>query len=1058
MGVALTSCTVPAAGKPTFELGKTRWNWASGSMASPAANGVPLAPAAEIAEMLVEPVLADLPFSNGRQGDRVRQRPGRHAAHRALCHVQRGGPDPAGARRAGGAVTGRVPTSPHSTWPAASVTLLKVDDELLRALGRSGAHARLRWGDLMSDDDHRATEVLDELAPEFRRNSSPRTRTSLTDLDAAIGDGDHGANMDRGMRAVVVALDEAKPATAAALFSKVGMTLVSTVGGASGPLFGTLFLRMGASLGDSIEVSLTQLAARCGPAWTASSRAARPKPGTRPCTTRWLRQSTRSKRLPPPGRPKAEALRLALAAAEAGPGRDDADACPQRSRELSRRAQRRAPGPRRLAHRPRCCPMARGLGVMRCHARPWRRPLGRDLDHADGGTGGWCRSTAGRWPERRCRWRRRCCTTARCGSRMAAGLDETTLGTDAVAIKEAIEQVDGPAGVVVLMDLGSAVLSTELALDLLYDHTTRDRVLLSPAPMVEGLVVAAVAAAGGADRFEVAAEARGALLGKAAHLIDTDESNDVAEPTNADVSAVFTVTNKHGLHARPAARLVGELRGLDATVTLRNVTTGAGPVSGSSLSRVATLAVLCGHEVEVSASGPQAHDAVEHLVALARRRFDEPDEVSAAQVQGAPDVATAGPRPASPGIAIGPARMLTPPAIPEPAQDNDASHDPDVQWRRVVEAIASVRRDVERLRGLAAREIGATDAGIFDAHLMLLGDTSILADVKAAIVGGATATAAWRSTVAAVEAEWAALPDPYLRARAADVRAIGDDVLRAMTGSPRATITECGILVAPDLTPADAAQLDRDLIIGIVLAHGSPSSHAAILARSRGNPAIVGAGAEVLGVRDGIVLALDGSSGELAIDPDADTLARFQTRVAAQAQARARDLAMANEPAVTRDGVHVEIAANIGSVGDARAALRAAPMLRAWYAPSFSSSVETTRRPSLSKKRSTSRSPRRSVAVASPCARSMSAAISRCLMSTRRPKTIPFSDAAASGLPSKSTYCSSSNSTPSAGPLAQHRPASCFRWCRPCRSCSMPSRFCATQPGLMGRRTTCASG
>ena len=422
-------------------------------------------------------------------------------------------------------------------------------------------------------------------------------------------------------------------------------------------------------------------------------------------------------------------------------------------------------------------------------------------------------------------------------------------------------------------------------------------------------------------------EAKGAgcerlhVSGKAAHLIDTDESNDVAEPTNADVSAVFTVTNKHGLHARPAARLVGELRGLDATVTLRNVTTGAGPVSGSSLSRVATLAVLCGHEVEVSASGPQAHDAVEHLVALARRRFDEPDEASAAQVQGAPDAATAGPRPASPGIAIGPARMLTPPAIPEPAQDNDASHDPDVQWRRVVEAVASVRRDVERLRGLAAREIGATDAGIFDAHLMLLGDTSILADVKAAIVGGATATAAWRSTVAAVEAEWAALPDPYLRARAADVRAIGDDVLRAMTGSPRATITERGILVAPDLTPADAAQLDRDLIIGIVLALGSPSSHAAILARSRGIPAIVGAGAEVLGVRDGIVLALDGSSGELAIDPDADTLARFQTRVAAQAQARARDLAMANEPAVTRDGVHVEIAANIGSVGDARAAL-----------------------------------------------------------------------------------------------------------------------------------------
>ena len=83
----------------------------------------------------------------------------------------------------------------------------------------------------------------------------------LTDLDAAIGDGDHGANMGRGMRAVLVALDDTPPVTASALFNKVGMTLVSTVGGASGPLFGTFFLRAGGSFGDTAEISLAQLAA-----------------------------------------------------------------------------------------------------------------------------------------------------------------------------------------------------------------------------------------------------------------------------------------------------------------------------------------------------------------------------------------------------------------------------------------------------------------------------------------------------------------------------------------------------------------------------------------------------------------------------------------------------------------------------------------------------------------------------------------------------------------------------------------------------------------------------
>jgi dihydroxyacetone kinase-like protein len=85
-------------------------------------------------------------------------------------------------------------------------------------------------------------------------------RDYLTELDAAIGDADHGSNMDRGMRAAVAALDETEPATAGALFTKVGMTLVSTVGGASGPLFGTLFLRMGSSFGEAAVVSAQDFA------------------------------------------------------------------------------------------------------------------------------------------------------------------------------------------------------------------------------------------------------------------------------------------------------------------------------------------------------------------------------------------------------------------------------------------------------------------------------------------------------------------------------------------------------------------------------------------------------------------------------------------------------------------------------------------------------------------------------------------------------------------------------------------------------------------------------
>jgi dihydroxyacetone kinase-like protein len=104
------------------------------------------------------------------------------------------------------------------------------------------------------------TAVLEEWVRRFATLVA-ENRDYLTELDAAIGDADHGSNMDRGMKAAVAALDDTPPATAGALFTKVGMTLVSTVGGASGPLFGTFFLRMGTSFGDADTTSPLDFAA-----------------------------------------------------------------------------------------------------------------------------------------------------------------------------------------------------------------------------------------------------------------------------------------------------------------------------------------------------------------------------------------------------------------------------------------------------------------------------------------------------------------------------------------------------------------------------------------------------------------------------------------------------------------------------------------------------------------------------------------------------------------------------------------------------------------------------
>jgi len=119
---------------------------------------------------------------------------------------------------------------------------------------------------------------------------------------------------------------------------------------------------------------------------------------------------------------------------------------------------------------------------------------------------------------------------------VAAGLDDTTFGTDATQIMAAIEAADQGQGVVVLMDLGSALLSAELALELL-DDDARARVVLCPAPLVEGLVVAAVAAAAGADRNEVAAEAAGALAGKTSHLAAPEPQTAPVQFAEADMPA-----------------------------------------------------------------------------------------------------------------------------------------------------------------------------------------------------------------------------------------------------------------------------------------------------------------------------------------------------------------------------------------------------------------------------------------------------------------------------------------------------------------------------------------
>ncbi|MEJ2885178.1 phosphoenolpyruvate--protein phosphotransferase [Actinomycetospora aeridis] len=499
---------------------------------------------------------------------------------------------------------------------------------------------------------------------------------------------------------------------------------------------------------------------------------------------------------------------------------------------------------------------------------------------------------------------------------VAAGLDDGGFGTDAVAIGEAIAAADRGDGVVVLMDLGSAVLSAELALELV-DDDVRGRAVLCPAPLVEGLVVAAVSAAGGASTAEVAAEAAGALDAKTAHL-----GGAVAEPTPQESvsgpgeTATFTVRMPHGLHARPAAQLVSAVRGLDADVRLRNVTLDGPEVSGASLSKVATLGALQGHEVAVRAHGDDAAEAVRRLLALAEDDFGE----SAGTGEVAP-VPTGRPIPASPGIGLGAVRTTGTTAVEVPPARPGT---PDEQRGRLDEARTDVRGRLQTVRDRAAREIGTAEAAIFDAQLLLLDDPDVLDDAGARVDAGADAARAWADALDEVEGRLAAAPDEYMRARARDVADVRDQVLRALGGVVPEDAAGEGILVADDLTPADAAVLDPARTPAVVLAGSSPTAHAAILLRARGVPAVVGVGAALAArAREAGVLAVDGTTGDVVVDPDPATLADFRARAQALADRRDDALRAAHEPAVTRDGTTVLVGANVGSAADAAAAVGA---------------------------------------------------------------------------------------------------------------------------------------
>ena len=530
---------------------------------------------------------------------------------------------------------------------------------------------------------------------------------------------------------------------------------------------------------------------------------------------------------------------------------------------------------------------------------------------------------------------------------VAGGIDDpdNPIGTDAMKVMAAIDAVYSPDGVVVLMDLGSALLSAETALDFLPDDR-REHVFLSRAPLVEGALAAAVQAMIGTPVAQVLAEAESALAAKREQLGGAAETPPVdpapIAPPTPDEQVTLIVRNRLGLHARPAARFVTTAARYEADV---RVDKGDKSANAKSMNQVATLGVRQGDEIVVSAAGPDAAAALAALAALADDNFGDPEDTKheirdtsseatspsalLSTDQLTTDSLNTDPRttgslsgiPASPGVAVGPAALYRP-RLPEVVSRR--VDDPAAEWQRLLDAVAVAREEIEALHRRALNQVGREEAAIFEAHLLFLEDPTTLDAVRATIIAESlNAEAAWQRETAALVAAFAEMDDAYLRARAADIEDVARRVLRQLMGvaPPALDFAAPSVLIAADLSPSDTARLDPAQVLAICTELGAATAHSAILARALGIPAVVGLGHNVWQVADGQRVAVDGDAGALWPRPDDAQLVTFAARREAWLAEQRRAQAAGQAAAVTRDGHAVEIAANIGSPHDVGPAL-----------------------------------------------------------------------------------------------------------------------------------------
>jgi phosphoenolpyruvate-protein phosphotransferase (PTS system enzyme I) len=230
-------------------------------------------------------------------------------------------------------------------------------------------------------------------------------------------------------------------------------------------------------------------------------------------------------------------------------------------------------------------------------------------------------------------------------------------------------------------------------------------------------------------------------------------------------------------------------------------------------------------------------------------------------------------------------------------------------------ALIQTRMQILEMQQKIAESIGAKDAGIFDAHLLVIEDRTLIDEVLRKLESD-LCNVEWvfQEVAAGYSETLSKIDDPYLRERALDIQDVTKRVVRNLQGKapkPFLAITEPHILIAHNLTPSDTATMDRTRVLGLATDLGSRTSHTAIMARSLEIPAIVGLHDVTEKLETGKIVLLDGYTGLLIIDPTPETLARYEEMEAWRVKV-AKDLKQLRDTkSTTRDGHHIVLSANI---------------------------------------------------------------------------------------------------------------------------------------------------